>query len=224
MKIDKYIDGISSIDLFSCFSSEQLKDIFDGSKYMISRYGKDEIIHFQNEICNNLDIVLGGKVAVQNIDENGNILTMDVFEEMDIIGAGIVFSSRNHYPMTIHAMMESTILHLNRQLIINLCQNNLGFMEKFLTTISDRSMFLTDKINVISLKTIREKLIDFLRYEQHIQNSKIIKLNITKKELAERLGIQRTSLSRELNKMRKDGLVEYDSKSITIKNFSLYGK
>ena len=56
----------------------------------------------------------------------------------------------------------------------------------------------------------------YLEYESKIQNSNQIKLEITKKELAERIGVQRTSLSRELAKMRNEGLVTFDSNSITI--------
>jgi Mn-dependent DtxR family transcriptional regulator len=45
---------------------------------------------------------------------------------------------------------------------------------------------------------------------------------MSKKEMAERFGIQRPSLSRELNKMRKDGLLEYDAKTITIKDLNMF--
>ena len=48
------------------------------------------------------------------------------------------------------------------------------------------------------------------------QNSNIIKLNMTKKALAERIGVQRTSLSRELAKMREDGLIEFTPVSISL--------
>jgi Mn-dependent DtxR family transcriptional regulator len=47
---------------------------------------------------------------------------------------------------------------------------------------------------------------------------------MTKKELAEKIGVQRPSLSRELNKMRKDGLLTYDSKQITIMDVDLLNK
>ncbi|MEA4939555.1 MAG: helix-turn-helix domain-containing protein, partial [Christensenella sp.] len=43
-----------------------------------------------------------------------------------------------------------------------------------------------------------------------------IKLEITKKALAERIGVQRTSLSRELTKMRDEGLIDFDSESIKV--------
>lgn len=54
-----------------------------------------------------------------------------------------------------------------------------------------------------------------------MQKNMVIKLNISKKDLAERFGVQRTSLSRELNKMRKDGILDFDAKSISILNLDL---
>ena len=57
---------------------------------------------------------------------------------------------------------------------------------------------------------------NYLNYESKKQNSNHIKLNITKKALAEKIGVQRTSLSRELAKMRKDGLIQFDSDTITL--------
>ena len=61
----------------------------------------------------------------------------------------------------------------------------------------------------------------FLGYQYYLQKSYVIRLNISKKDLAERLGIQRSSLSRELQKMRTDGLLEYDSRTITVKDTRL---
>jgi DNA-binding transcriptional regulator LsrR (DeoR family) len=74
------------------------------------------------------------------------------------------------------------------------------------------------------MKSIKESIIEFLNYEYYSQKNKKIELHMTKKELAEKLGIQRTSLSRELNKMKKDGLIDYNASSITICDFSIIRK
>jgi CRP-like cAMP-binding protein len=216
INIDKYIDAIVNINLFQDYTKEELNKIFSSSKFEIKEYGKEQIIHIQNEICHTMDIILKGEVSVQKIDENGNILTINVFFDRDIIGANLIFSSRNYYPMMVIASSKTTILHLNKDLILELCSSNNNFMVDLLKVISDRATILTDKINAISLKSIREQIIDFLKYECQIQKSNLIKLNISKKNLSERLGVQRTSLSRELSKMREDGILEYDAKTIKI--------
>jgi len=94
----------------------------------------------------------------------------------------------------------------------------------FLQSASDKTLILMGKIKTLALKTIRQCIIEFLLYEYHVQKSTTIKLDMTKKELAEKIGVQRPSLSRELNKMRKDGLIIYDSKQITITDVDLLNK
>jgi CRP-like cAMP-binding protein len=182
------------------------------------RYDKGQIVHIQNEICNAMDVILEGDMSVQKIASDGNILKISVFSGGDVLGANLLFASKNSYPMTVVSESKSVVLHIYKELVLKLIQNNAAFTSGLLRVISDKTLVLTDKIDAISLKTIRQRILDFLVYEYYIQKSNIIRLDISKKELAERLGIQRTSLSRELNKMRKDGLLEYSARTITIKN------
>lgn len=195
--------------------------MFSSSRFEIKKYRRDQIIHLQNEICSFIEIILEGRVAVQKFDKNGNVLTVNVLSAPDIIGAHLVFSTNNRYPMTITSATNTVILRLPKGLILEWSQLNLSFIEALLKAISDRILTLADTIKTISYKTIRQQIIAFLTYEYHIQKSLVIKLNYSKKQLAERLGVQRSSLSRELNKMRRDGLLEYDAKTITIKNIKL---
>jgi DNA-binding transcriptional regulator LsrR (DeoR family) len=55
-----------------------------------------------------------------------------------------------------------------------------------------------------------------LEHECKTQNSDCVKHGITKKALAEKMGVQRTSLSRELAKMKEDGIIDFDKKTITL--------
>jgi CRP-like cAMP-binding protein len=101
-------------------------------------------------------------------------------------------------------------------MVLELCQTDIKFLQLLLNIISDRTIILSDKINEISLKTIRQQIMDFLIYEKELQKSNTVKLPYSKKSMAERLGIQRSSLSRELSKMRADGILLFDSKTITL--------
>lgn len=221
MSKEKYIDALASISLFKSLTREELAWIFNSSQLHIKDYNKNEVIYFQNEICNSMDVVLTGQVSVQKIDENGKILEISVLLPSEIMGASLMFSSKNRYPMTVIAKKSVVLLSIKKDLLLALCQENVSFLTGLIEVIADKTVTLTDKIHLISLKTIRECIISFLTYEYHIQKSTIIKLSLTKKEMAERFGVQRPSLSRELNKMRKEGLLEYDAKTITIKDLDI---
>ena len=221
MKRERFLDVLMGLDLFRSFPREELKRIIDASGFEIKEYQKGQIIHLENAVCQSMDIVIEGKVAIQKIDEEGNVLTINVFSAPEIIGAHLIFSINNIYPMTVVAEAEVVIMRLNRKLIIELGQFDPDFMVALLQVISDRIIILADKIKIISHNTIREQVIAYLTYEYHLQKSRVIKLNYSKKELAERLGVQRTSLSRELNKMRRDGLIDYNTKTITLKELNI---
>lgn len=216
MYIDKYIGMLTLIGLFDGFSSGELADIFDKSSYKIENYQKDTVIYFQNQRCTTFDIILQGKILIQKIDTRGDVLTVSSFGGGDYLGANLLFAQNNTYPMTVVSKSASTLLHIERPLILDLCQNHKDFLIKYLQSISNRTLILTDKINTLTMKTLRQRITEFLAYEYYRQKNPRIKLSMTKKELSEKLGVQRPSLSRELSKMRKDGILEFDAKYITI--------
>lgn len=224
MNLKKYVKILRLTDLFKYFSSEELLSLFNENNHRIRRYKKNSIIHFESEKCLTLDVILEGKILVQRIDENGNVLTITQFNVGDVIGGNLLFGSNNSYPMTITAKSDIVILHIQRDFVLDLCQDNKNFLVEFIKSISEKSFILTSKIKSISMKSLRQSIIDFLNYEYYSQGTTRINLKMTKKELAERLGVQRTSLSRELNKMRKDALLVYDADSITVKDLSIIKK
>lgn len=219
MNINKYKDFLAQIHLFNMLSPNEIDEYFQSNKFEIKNYNKNSIIYLQNEKCNTVDVILKGDIAIQRIDESGDVLTITSLSSGDIMGGNLAFSENNQYPMTIIATSSSKVLHIKKELIIELCQSNKEFLVQFFQCLSDKTLILIDKIKFISIKSIRDKIIEFLNYEYYIQKNTTIKLNITKKELSERLGIQRPSFFRELSKMKKEGLIDYDSKNIKILYF-----
>ncbi len=211
-----YLRALLGHSLFNGFSESEIARMFELPKYKVSTYGKGHVIHMQNEICAAMDIILIGRASVQKIDSDGDVLKIASFTSGDILGANLLFSKRNQYPYTVVAETETLIIHIKRELILEISQMSTLFLSKLLGIVSDRVLVLTDKIEAISMKTIRQRVIDVLKYEYYLQGHNPIRLSTSKKDLAERLGIQRTSLSRELNKMRQDGLLEYDAKTIRL--------
>lgn len=223
MKIRHYLEAVRKLDLFQHFSEEELREMFNARNHEVRQYEKNQVIYLPNEVCRTLDIILEGRLSVQRIDEDGHTLRIETFSAGNILGANLIFSTRNAYPMTVVSETDSVVLRMQKDLVLELGKSNMGFMAGLLRAISDRSLILTDKINTISPRSIRKKVIDFLADEYHLQGSLIIIMGISKRELAERLGMQRTSLSRELTRMKKEGILDYDARTITIRDLESIG-
>ena len=214
----EFISLLKYTELFTLISEEEIREFLISNSYHIKEYKKNSIIHLQNEVCLYLDIILDGKVSIQGIDSNGKYISIGEFSNSDTLGGNLLFSQNNFYPMMVFAKSDTKILHINKSSIINICQTNTLFLTNFLKSISNKTIFLTSKIKTLSLKSIKECIVDFLIYENYIQKSNTIVLNITKKELAEKFGVKRTSLSRELKKLKDNKIIDFNSKSITILN------
>ncbi len=212
----KYLELMKRIDLIKSINPQDIDSYLIEGSCRIIQYGKNNIVHFVGEVCSKLDIILSGKVVIERIDESGNLMTIAEFFGGDVLGGNLMFSKNPHYPMTVTAKDATTILEINRDLLFFLFSNNHDFLRSYLEYVADHTVILGDRIKHYVNRTIRESLISYLNYERKKQNSNIIKLNMTKKALAERIGVQRTSLSRELAKMREDGLIKYDSTTIEL--------
>ncbi|HAE42659.1 MAG TPA: Crp/Fnr family transcriptional regulator [Clostridiales bacterium] len=193
-----------------------LEEYLKAKTMNIKTYSKGEIIHFDGDKCDYVEHILSGKVVIERIDESGDLLTITEFYPDDILGGNLIFSKNPCYPMTVTAKTDTSLLEIQKDTLFELCSTNPSFLRQFLEFISDNALLLGDKIKHYVNRSIRDSIIAYIRNEYKLQNSNKIILQSTKKALADRIGVQRTSLSRELQKMKSDGLIDYDSVSITI--------
>jgi CRP-like cAMP-binding protein len=204
--------------LFGYLPIEIIQKYIKSKEFNIATYPKSSIVHCEGDLCDKLEIILSGKIVIERIDENGNILAISDFSCNDILGGNLLFSQNPYYPMTVSTKSPSVVLEIEREVLFNLFSAYPTVLRSYLVLISDNAYILGNKIKHYIKKTIRESILSYLKYESKIQNSNVIKLSITKKSLAERMGIARTSLSRELQKMRDDGLIKFDSGTIILLN------
>lgn len=213
-----YLEQMKQTVLLGFLSADEIRQYLGEGCFKIAVYRKSNIVHFVGEFCSKLEVILIGSVVVERIDEPGNLMTVAEFLSDDILGGNLLFSKNPHYPMTITAKQPTVILEINKERLFQLFSDNHEFLKSYLEFVSDHVTILGDRIKHYVNRTIRESIISYLKYEFKKQNSNHIMLNITKKALAEKIGVQRTSLSRELDKMKKDGMILFDSESITVLN------
>lgn len=220
----KYLDIVVDSPIINAFKKTEIQNFLSSGKFKIISYKKNCVIHFDGEPCNNLEIIIKGKVVVERIDDSGDLLTISHFSDGDILGGNLMFSSNPLYLMTVTAIENCDILVISRDFLFHLLSTNKEFLLAYLEFVSDLTSLLGNKIKYHLKQSLRDSILNYLNQEYKIQNSLKIKLPMSKKILAETLGVQRTSLSRELKKMENDGLLLFDSKYITIIDIDIIKK
>ncbi len=109
-------------------------------------FEKGGLIHLQQEPCTDLDVILEGQISIQNIAEDGTVLTVNLFTPRDLLGVNLIFASKNRYPMTVIADRKSLVAQIPGDWIMLFCRENPDFMAGVMRAISDRSLVLTGRI------------------------------------------------------------------------------
>jgi CRP-like cAMP-binding protein len=127
----------------------------------------------------------------------------------------MLFGDSHSYPLNIYSVTACELLHITRAAVSEFLRHY-SFVMQYVRSLSANSQGMNRKITMLTQKTLRENIRDYLKEQSLRQNTSRIVLPISKKELADHLGVQRPSLFRELKKMKDEGMIRIDRRSVTI--------
>ncbi|WP_234122235.1 Crp/Fnr family transcriptional regulator [Clostridium hydrogenum] len=212
----KVLTSLKKCILFSKFNDTEIGNCLSIIKYSLKNYSKGETTAIEDDPCTSIGILISGSVEIQKIYESGKSLTLATLNTGNTFGEVIIFSNKNTYPSTITTCEKTEIMFIPKESILKLCSENTTFLNGFMSLLSNKILMLNKKVKNMSYQTIRQKLSNYILEEYKNQKNLIIKINYSKKQWAEQLGIPRPSLSRELINMREEGIINFDKNSIEI--------
>ena len=214
----KKLSNIKECRLFSHFSDHDIQELLSSGFASVKSYLKEDLLFSEGEYCDFLSVVIEGKIEIQKLDSNGNILVVATLNRGNVFGENLLFGDRNFYPMSVVAKENSQALHIKKDYIYKLCSSNEPFLRELLRILSNKALNLSSKLKQVTMKSIREMICNYLLKKYNKEKSTTIKLEFSRKDWADKLGVQRPSLSRELMKMRDAGLIDFSKNIIEIKD------
>lgn len=186
-------------------------------KYSIKAYQKNSLLFRQGDTCDALYILMTGSVKTEMITENGNLLGVEIINAPRPLAPAFIFSSNNRFPVDVTAIEDVEVLRIPKDEVIRLMNTHPDFMQQFLKHNANRTQFLTNRLQLLSIKTIKGKIAHFL-LEQADQEGTTFKINRNQTELADFFGVARPSLARSLSEMIEDGVIEVNKKEYKLLN------
>lgn len=216
--MEAYLDGLKECILFKNVNREDILNTIKSIHFIIKDYENEDIIAIEGDDCDSLGIILDGNIEIHKSYSSGKVVTISHFKQGNIFGEALVFSGKHKYPATIISTNNSKIMLLNRDDIIKLMTINPQVLNNFVGVLSNRILMLNDRITSLSLDTLRKKITNILLLEYGRQKSQYVTLPYSRKKMAELLNTPRPSLSRELIKMKEEGLIDFYKNKIKIIN------
>lgn len=217
---DKWSKILSHTVLFKNIDIESINSLLQCLKPPIQEFQKNEYITIDGDPFTGIGIILLGEATVVKENVAGNRIMVNLLKQGDIFGEMIAFSIRNTWPVSVSASTDTTVVFLPSDKITgncsNMCFSHQELILNMLGLVSNRGLLLNKRLEYLSLRSVREKIATyFLEQYEKLGKSKF-KLPMNRNELAEFLNVTRPSLSRELGRMRDEGLIDFERSSISL--------
>ncbi|MDD4145245.1 MAG: Crp/Fnr family transcriptional regulator [Prolixibacteraceae bacterium] len=203
--------------VFQGIDEKEASLLLEQVHYQIKVFKKHDIIALAGDQVKNLYIILKGSVSGEIHDYSGNTVKIEDIEAPRPLATAFLFGSENRFPVTVVARNDVTILSMPIDDFLKLLHLNTRLLKNFLNSISSRAQFLSRKLNFLSIKTIREKIANYI-LQKAGDRFHSIELKNTQQELADLFGVTRPSLARVLSEMQKEKLIIIDKRTVTILN------
>jgi CRP-like cAMP-binding protein len=196
----------------------------DGIEYRVKEYQKGDIVARQGDPCKGLYLLTKGKVKTEMISENGGLLSIEKINAVRPLAPAFIFAEASLFPVDVTAVENCEVIFVSKEQLIKIFEKDSTFLEKYLKFNAEKSSFLSGKLSMLTVKTIRSKLsLYFLAIYYQLQKTSpgatVILLDKNQTELAKSFGVTRPALARELRGMENDGLIKVTRKEVRITNF-----
>ncbi len=220
--MEKYIPVLKKCALFRNMDESELGSLLKCLGAQVRSFAAEEYIFLAGDEINYVGIVISGVIEIMKESLAGNKHIVAFLGPSDMFAEGIVCTANRISPVTVQANEASVALMIPYERIIKSCGNScnfhIGLIQNMMVVLGEKNVNLNRKLELLTLKGMREKIASFLINEAGMKRSNTFQTLLNRTELADYLNVSRTSMCRELARMKEDGLIDFYGSSFKILN------
>lgn len=220
MDYSQYTQTLTKVPLFANISEGELNGMLNCFRARVKAYEKEGLIANEGEDYTGIGVILSGSVIVSKVNEQGERVVLSKFTPGQMFGEMIAFSKKDKWPATVTALEKTEIISVDPSLIINtcgrMCDSHRQLIMNMLELISNKALNLNTKVEYLSKKSMRGKLAKYLLEQKQGKTAVNFDVDMNRNELADFLNVSRPSMSRELGRMKEDGLIDFHRQTFRI--------
>ncbi|MST75553.1 Crp/Fnr family transcriptional regulator [Roseburia sp. MUC/MUC-530-WT-4D] len=217
----KITSAMRDASIFRNLSDDEIVGMLPCLNAKEQHFKKNEVIYRPGDQVRKIGLVISGAVRIEKIDYWGNRKIISVIEPGQIFGEAYAGMKTIPMEMEVLAAVPSVILFMEVGKILTTCGNSCEFHSKMIRNmvyvLAERNYKLTQKMDHLTQKTTREKLLSYFSEQALECGRSDFDIPLDRQQLADYLSVDRSAMSTELGKMKKDGLIEYRKNHFTLK-------
>ena len=175
------------------------------------KYKKNEIIYHIEDIPQAIGIVKEGSVVIETVDFLGNVSLLSHIGPNQMFAESYALTQAPMY-VYVRAVEDCTIQFLDVQAL----EKSPKLKDQMIQILSNKNKMLSQHIFHISNKSIRNKVLSYLSFMKLETQSSTFMIPFDRQQMADYLNVERSALSKELSKMKSEGLIDYHKNTFTV--------
>ncbi len=218
--MDEILRMKNKIHLFDGIDAAELASMLKCLSVNKKHIKKNTYLFMEEDEIHSIGVILSGTIHMIKEDSLGNKTLITPMTEGDIFGETYICSSRLTSTVSFQAATNCNILFLPFQKVIKTCSSSCThhhkLIENMMLLLAEKNLKLIKKVEVTSNKSIREKILSYLANQTPNKDMQIV-IPFNRIELADYLCVNRSALTRELSKMRSEGIIDYEKNIFYLK-------
>lgn len=210
--MEQYFEMIAKSPLFAGIERSELRTMLSCLGARKQSFPRAGAVFLEGDPAGTVGMVLEGSVQVVRDDVFGDRSVLTCAEPGELFAETFSCAGVETMPVSAYAVRDSILLLMDCRRMLTVCANTCGFHNKLiqnlLRVVAENNLLLTRKIRIMSKKTTREKLMAYLMDQAKLHRSTEFTIPLDRQSLADYLGVERSAMSFELSKLRKDGVLE----------------
>lgn len=208
-----YKDSLRYIPIFKGLPEKQMDDL---TRIVVKHsFLKNQTIFSEGDDAEGFYILTSGKVKIFKLSREGKEQILHIIEPFEPFGEVPAFAGRR-FPAHAEAIEDSIVLVFPINAYIELIKKDPSIALNMLALLSLRLRQFTKLVEDLSLKEVPQRLAAYILLLNDREENDHIELNINKKQLASLLGTIPETMSRILNRMQVNNIIEVQGKRIRI--------
>lgn len=200
--------------LFGGIREQELQDMLKCLGAVKKEFAKGEYIFRVGEYLSSAALLLEGCVHIRKEDYWGNLSILGEVSRGELFGEAYAVPGSS--PMANDAVAASpcTVMFLDFSRVLTMCPSSCRFhaqlIQNYFTILAGKNRTLTQKLDHMSKRNTREKLLSYLSEQSQRAGSASFTIPFNRQQLADYLAVDRSAMSSELGKMKKEGILEFE--------------
>ena len=207
---------ISQTSLFRGYTPSETEELLRRLRASTRRFVRDSAVYTAGKPVSNIGIVLSGTAQIENNDIWGNTSILGLVKPGEVFAEAYACVPGEPMMVDVIATEDTEILFVNVPEIFRLASSGKGNYTRLIQNLVIISARKNLRILHTSSKKIRGRLLSYLSYQAELQGSNRIEIPLNRQQLADYLSLDRSALSKELSRMKSDGLIDYHKNIFTL--------